>query len=660
MKTRSLRFYFLLLLFISAAVHLIFSVYQKTALVYDDELYTLELAQNIWLRGSYSVYSSPAPFVGILYPLLLSPFYAISSGTLRTLFISAFNALLISSSLIPGYLLARQILRKPWQIMVALIALALSPNLLFSLTFMSENLWLPLLLWTFWALHRLLSEKANRPRNTLLLSLFVILLLLTGFSGLSVHPFSWEYFSIAPHMMYLLYIVLLMTLFSLISLFWFPVAVPFFSRRKLSFANKGLLYTAVTYSFCVMILTALKISLAEDFASLTPHICLRYLLGAGYPFLLLFLSLWEDREPVRWKSPLVVGTAVFAVSIVLFLFIPVRKDLTDFPALYLLTRILPASAKWLWLGKVALILFLAAALLLWNRQQKRLLACLLLVPLLSLELLSGTLFARDVRRVSRLTDPEALAEVQRLDETMDTMDGSILVVADDRREPLLKLLNTVSNNDYLLLTKDEVLDRVLEQGPEAEPVVSLEGHPVDDVVVLGSWDLMDPAKYTDVTPSDLPSFTLWKAEAPTDLSLLYPNTLAPGESIRFAGEDANYRRFYTTGFSAFEGSFTWTRKREVSLTLRPDVPEPCDLAVTWTWAMTNGDQSCEIYANDTPVCSQTLPSETNELAFTVPADSWSRTGSLTLRFVFQDARQPGNGDPRTLAVAFTSLTLSDK
>ena len=43
-----------------------------------------------------------------------------------------------------------------------LLLLALSPNLSFSLTFMSENLYLPLLLWTFWATHRLLSGRNSQ------------------------------------------------------------------------------------------------------------------------------------------------------------------------------------------------------------------------------------------------------------------------------------------------------------------------------------------------------------------------------------------------------------------------------------------------------------------------------------------------------------------
>ena len=662
MKNRSLRLFFWLLLLVSTAVRLFLSIYQNSAIIYPDELYTLELAQNIWHKASFSVYGTPANYLGILYPLLLSPFYLITDGILRNLLISAFNAVLISSSLIPAYLLARRILKNNTHIALALLAVALSPNLLFSLTYMSENLYLPLLLWTFWALHRFISERQNKGQLALpLLALFAALLLLTGASGLSLRPISWANFSTSPHLMYLLYIILLLTLYSLASLFWFPVALPFLFRKKLSPANRALLYTTLAYSFCAMILIALKLSLAEDFASLSPHIYLRYLLGCGYPFLLIFLSCMENEEGTKVPDvprSLLISTALFTLLSLLILFIPDKLGLADFPALHLLSRLNPLSAKQLWALKLALVAFLALALFLWSRKNRKPFLCLVMVPLLALEAACSASFALSLRNHSKITDQAALAEVKSLDQSMDAMEGPILVISNDAEEPLLKLLNTVSDNDYRMLTKADLLDQVLDQGPDAGPVVSLP-LPADNLVTLGAWDLVDPAAYQDTTSADTPSFTLWKAQSPaTALSLLAPNAISPGESIRFAGEDPNYRRFYAKGFSSFEDAFTWTEAPEVSLTLRPALTAPCDLAAHWSWCMSNGDQSCEIYANDTLVCSQTLTEADHDLTFRIPAEAWYGSDTLTLRFVFPDARQPGNGDPRTLAFAFTSLTLA--
>ena len=141
------RLFFWVLLAVSAAVRCVLACFPKAAYTYADELVYLELAQNIWLRGSLSLLHAPTNFSKILYPLLISPFYAITAPESRSIAISIFNALLTSSALIPGYLLARKFLRKPGQICAALLALALAPELMFSMTYMAECLYIPLALW---------------------------------------------------------------------------------------------------------------------------------------------------------------------------------------------------------------------------------------------------------------------------------------------------------------------------------------------------------------------------------------------------------------------------------------------------------------------------------------------------------------------------------
>ena len=74
---------FLLLLALTTLLRVLLSLYPKVAAIYQDELFYTELAQNLWTRG-LTVYETPVHFTKVLYPLLLSPFYAVSSGPLRT------------------------------------------------------------------------------------------------------------------------------------------------------------------------------------------------------------------------------------------------------------------------------------------------------------------------------------------------------------------------------------------------------------------------------------------------------------------------------------------------------------------------------------------------------------------------------------------------
>ena len=178
-KLLNIKWILLLILTASAAVRVLLSIFPKSAVTYNDELFYLELAQNLFSRGTATVYTTPVHFTKLLYSLLLAPFYAVKDGMLRIRLISAFNALLMSSSLIPGYLLARRALKKTGQIVFVLLFLALSPNLLFSVTFMAENLYYPLLLWGFYAAYRYFASESPKPLRAFLLGLLAFLLYFT-------------------------------------------------------------------------------------------------------------------------------------------------------------------------------------------------------------------------------------------------------------------------------------------------------------------------------------------------------------------------------------------------------------------------------------------------------------------------------------------------
>ena len=168
--------FFLLLLFASSVIRVLLSAFPKSAVTYNDELFYLELAQNLFRHGTLTVYNTPLHFTKLLYSMLLAPFYAVKDSVLRIRLISALNVLLTSSSLVPGYLLSRRILKKPWQIACVLLLLAVSPNLFFSLTFMAENLYPPLFLWGVYAAYRYFASETRSPLRAFLLGLLAFLL----------------------------------------------------------------------------------------------------------------------------------------------------------------------------------------------------------------------------------------------------------------------------------------------------------------------------------------------------------------------------------------------------------------------------------------------------------------------------------------------------
>ena len=75
--------------------------------------------------------------------------------------------------------------------------------------------------------------------------------------------------------------------------------------------------------------------------------------------------------------------------------------------------------------------------------------------------------------------------------------------------------------------------------------------------------------------------------------------------------------------------------------------------------MTNGVQWCAIEVGDELVFDDLLPEGRNTISFAIPASAVSEDGRMEIRFIFTDAREPGNGDGRRLTAAFEQLRIQN-
>lgn len=726
-ENRTLTLVFLLILISSAVIRVILSIFPKSAYTYNDELFYLELSQNLFLRGSLTVYGSPIHFTKLLYSVILAPFYAVSDGVLRTQLISGFNALLISSALIPGYLLARRILKKNWQIILALLILALSPNLLFSITFMSENLYYPLLLWAFYAAYRYFASGERKPLDALILGILAFLLYFTKEVGgawiiatglallldcaekasrksalrafgcfllgflvpflflrfVVLRDLSYSYsnqasfanLSSPSQILYFLYAALLMLLYFVVSLLFIPAAAPVVYHKQLSPAERFLLTISVLYAVVISVGIAFGVSLSNDYPQADPNIHLRYFIGAAFPFLPLSFSLLDQEESFSWKGPLVKATAGFTIIFLLTLaFPPNSGSVVDHPILFF-TRLIQDSVLWAWLSKGILVLLVLIALILWSKKRKLAFVCLLLPVTLALELFSGILFTQTLTREEAIQDTDFLAEVRQLDTFLDSAEGPILMLADSAGDPQLKLTNTISDDDYSFATIPSVKDLAakaenaalvqadLSADPLPHPYVEYAPGPTYDslsdvswIVSLGDQDVLDRSRNEEITPDGITSFHVYRAKDPSHLALYGPITYTLGDPILFYGTKPSFRKYQPTGFSVTEDGYTWTDGTEASLTLVPNIEEPCDLSGYWTWRWSMGTQICQLFANDTILGDVEIYPGENDLYFYIPSYAYEGAETLTLRFLFPTA-SPTEDDPRLLAFAFETLTL---
>jgi hypothetical protein len=135
--------------------------------VFMDELGYERMAQSFAHGGQLGLFGKGGLAYSPLYPLVLSPIYALTdSAHVAYTWVKVANAVLISLAIFPVYGIARSVLSRPRAVGVAALSAA-APLMFYSSLVLSENLAYPLTLLAIWAMLRAVREP--RPRNDALL-----------------------------------------------------------------------------------------------------------------------------------------------------------------------------------------------------------------------------------------------------------------------------------------------------------------------------------------------------------------------------------------------------------------------------------------------------------------------------------------------------------
>lgn len=114
--------------------------------IFVDELIYSELAKSIAAGGDLHIRDVPAGGYGVVYPLLISPAWALFDRVPDAYAAAkAINAVLISLAAVPAYVLARRLVSERLSLLAAVLAVAL-PSLAYSGVIMTENAFYPLFL----------------------------------------------------------------------------------------------------------------------------------------------------------------------------------------------------------------------------------------------------------------------------------------------------------------------------------------------------------------------------------------------------------------------------------------------------------------------------------------------------------------------------------
>jgi Dolichyl-phosphate-mannose-protein mannosyltransferase len=113
-----------------------------------DELIYSELAKSFAAHGHFLVRGQSTAAYGIVYPLLISPAWAIYKSIPDAYAAAkAINAVVMSLAAVPAYLLARRLLSMPFALGAAALTISV-PSMVYTATLMTENAFYPIFLAT--------------------------------------------------------------------------------------------------------------------------------------------------------------------------------------------------------------------------------------------------------------------------------------------------------------------------------------------------------------------------------------------------------------------------------------------------------------------------------------------------------------------------------
>jgi Dolichyl-phosphate-mannose-protein mannosyltransferase len=139
--------------------------------VFMDELGYQKLAQSLGQNGHLALFDKRGLSLSPLYSVVLAPIYALgASAPVAYHWIKIVNAVLMSLSIFPVYMIARFVLPRRSSLVAAALS-AFAPLMYYSALAMSENLAYPLFLASVWAMLVAVRSPSRRADAVLLISI---------------------------------------------------------------------------------------------------------------------------------------------------------------------------------------------------------------------------------------------------------------------------------------------------------------------------------------------------------------------------------------------------------------------------------------------------------------------------------------------------------
>lgn len=129
------------------AVHVWCGDFPKGIDVLPDERRYLDIARSLFAGGDLIIRGASSDFQKILYPLSLFPALMLDGSEAQIGAVNVLNSIYTCSTVFPAMLIARKLFRTWPPIACCAVLAIITPDLMYSMTFMSESVFMPLTLW---------------------------------------------------------------------------------------------------------------------------------------------------------------------------------------------------------------------------------------------------------------------------------------------------------------------------------------------------------------------------------------------------------------------------------------------------------------------------------------------------------------------------------
>lgn len=185
---------FIIYLMFFCLLRILLAIKYGYAFMWGDEIAYWQISQSLFEQGKTIIRNMPVNFFSCLYSWSISWVHIFQNYDVQYMAAYTMNAVMMSSFLIPFYMLCRRMLRHDGQALLLTVHVSMLPEFSYNTRIITENLFFPVFMWTFYYAYTVFEDERVNFRKAVLLGFLSFLCFGTRAAGICVFLAICTYF----------------------------------------------------------------------------------------------------------------------------------------------------------------------------------------------------------------------------------------------------------------------------------------------------------------------------------------------------------------------------------------------------------------------------------------------------------------------------------